>query len=154
MPNLDRPKLLSKLRKMQAPRGPPPASPQIGHYNRAVSRKPSPSRGPRPAQGARLLAFRKAAGLTQIELAQALSVSNANIAFWEWSEKPPRSDLLPRMAQILHVRVEDILGITPNKAAPVGRLQRTFEKVRALSRRQQDLVVRFVDTLAEQQKAS
>ncbi|MBK6520160.1 MAG: helix-turn-helix domain-containing protein [Polyangiaceae bacterium] len=51
--------------------------------------------GPRPAQGARLLALRRAAGLTQVELAKALGVSNANIAFWEWSAKPPRSDVLP-----------------------------------------------------------
>jgi transcriptional regulator with XRE-family HTH domain len=101
------------------------------------------------------LAFRKAAGLTQIELAKALGVSNANIAFWEWSPKPPRSDVLPAMARILGVRVEDILGDdggSSRNAPPRSKLQRTFDKARALPRRQQDLIVRFVDTLVEQQK--
>jgi transcriptional regulator with XRE-family HTH domain len=35
-----------------------------------------------------VLALRKAAGLTQIELAKALDIPQANIAFWEWSDKP------------------------------------------------------------------
>ena len=33
----------------------------------------------------------------------------ANIAFWERSEKPPRSDVLPKMAQALGVTVEDLI---------------------------------------------
>jgi DNA-binding transcriptional regulator YiaG len=51
-------------------------------------------------QGARLLALRKASGLTQVELAKALDVPQANISFWEWSDKPPRSDLLSTMAKV------------------------------------------------------
>jgi transcriptional regulator with XRE-family HTH domain len=120
-----------------------------------VSRKPSSSKGPRPAQGARLLALRKAAGLTQIDLADILGVSNANIAFWEWSAKPPRSDVLTAMARAFGVTVEEILGAddkTAKRARPAGKLQRSFEKARALPRRQQDLVARFVDTLVEQHK--
>jgi len=59
------------------------------------------------------------------------------------------------MARALRVRVEDILGNEADalkRAPPGGKLQRTFEKVRALPRRHQELVVRFVDTLVEQQK--
>lgn len=140
---------------MQEQRAPPASDPKSCPYAEGVSRTPSSSKGPRPAQGARLLALRKAAGLTQIELASALGVSNANIAFWEWSQKPPRSDVLPAMARALRVRVEDILGNEADAAKrtpPGGKLQRTFEKVRALPRRHQELVVRFVDTLVEQQK--
>ena len=140
---------------MQEQRAPPPSDPKTTPYAAAVSRTASSSKGPRPAQGARLLALRKAAGLTQIELAKALGVSNANIAFWEWSHKPPRSDVLPAMARALRVRVEDILGNDTSAAkrpSPSGRLQLTFEKVKALPRRHQELVARFVDTLVEQQK--
>ena len=64
----------------------------------------------RPRQGARLAAFRQAAGLTQVELAQLIGESQQNVAFWEQSEKPPRSDVLPKMAKVLGVRVEALLG--------------------------------------------
>jgi transcriptional regulator with XRE-family HTH domain len=127
-------------------------------YSPSVPRKPSRSRGKRPEQGTRLLALRKAAGLTQIELAKLLGVPHANIAFWEWSEKPPRSDLLASMARALGVRVEDLLGDAPSspprRSGPVGKLQRVFELARTLPRRDQELVAKFVTTLVEQSKAS
>ncbi len=73
---------------------------------------------PRPAQGARLAALRKAAGLSQAELAKALGVPQSSIGFWETASKPPRSDILPKLAKALGVRVEDLLGSAP-VAAPV-----------------------------------
>ncbi len=39
-----------------------------------------------PRQGAHLAALRKAAGLTQAELADAVGVPQTNIAFWEFSD--------------------------------------------------------------------
>ncbi|MBK6520180.1 MAG: helix-turn-helix transcriptional regulator [Polyangiaceae bacterium] len=94
-----------------------------------MARSAAASKGPRPAQGARLLALRRAAGLTQVELAKALGVSNANIAFWEWSAKPPRSDVLPALARALRVRVEDLLlEQAVARTPPNSKLQRTFEK--------------------------
>jgi transcriptional regulator with XRE-family HTH domain len=124
-----------------------------------VSRKPKPSKGPRPKQGAHLLALRKAAGLTQIELARFLAIPQANIAFWEWSDKPPRSDLLPKMAKALGVSVEDLIVATRSSAAalakrpgPVGEVQRAFEEVRSLPRKQQRKVVEFVFAFVNEYK--
>lgn len=122
-----------------------------------MPRRPNPSRGPRPKQGAHLLALRKAAGLTQTELADFLGVPQANIAFWEWSDKPPRSDLLPKMAKALGVRVEQlIIGAGSSALAarpgPVGEVQRAFEEVRRLPRRQQRKVIEMVFALVEQYK--
>ncbi|MBK6520196.1 MAG: helix-turn-helix transcriptional regulator [Polyangiaceae bacterium] len=138
---------------MQEPRAPPDSDLETRPYPSGVARSAAASKGPRPAQGARLLALRRAAGLTQVELAKALGVSNANIAFWEWSAKPPRSDVLPALARALRVRVEDLLlEQAVARTPPNSKLQRTFEKVRSLPRRHQDLVARFVDTLLEQHK--
>jgi transcriptional regulator with XRE-family HTH domain len=128
-------------------------------YTRSVPRRAAPSKGSRPKQGARLLALRTAAGLTQIQLAEQLGVPHSNIAFWEWSDKPPRSDLLPRLARLLGCSVDDILGDpggagTPRRPGPVGKLQRVFEQARSLPRRDQELVAKFVATLVEQRKAS
>jgi transcriptional regulator with XRE-family HTH domain len=127
-------------------------------YTAPVPRNPKPSKGPRPRQGAHLLALRKAAGLTQIELAKFLDIPQANIAFWEWSDKPPRSDLLPKMAKALAVSVEDLLVTTRSDAAlakrpgPVGEVQRAFEEVRSLPRKQQRKVVEFVFAFVNEYK--
>jgi len=111
-----------------------------------------------PSQGAHLAALRKAAELTQAELADAVGVPQTNIAFWEFSDKPPRSDILPVLARVLDVTVEAILSpSTPlpssRKRGPRGRLLKAFEAATALPKRQQQLVEQFVSTLLAQRKA-
>jgi transcriptional regulator with XRE-family HTH domain len=134
--------------------GPPNQIPEITSYSALVARQPKPSKGPRPQQGARLLALRKASGLTQIELAKALDVPQANIAFWEWSDKPPRSDLLQKMAKAFGVRLDDLLLASDRTIAkrkgPIGEVQRTFEAVTKLPRKQQRKVLEMVQALVEQ----
>jgi transcriptional regulator with XRE-family HTH domain len=136
--------------------GPPNQIPEITSYSALVARQPKPSKGPRPQQGARLLALRKASGLTQIELAKALDVPQANIAFWEWSDKPPRSDLLQKMAKAFGVRLDDLLLASDRTIAkrkgPIGEVQRTFEAVTKLPRKQQRKVLEMVQALVEQYK--
>ncbi len=126
---------------------------QIAIYSAGMARRPPK---PRPKQGARLAALRKAAGLSQTELAKAINVPQQTIGFWETSSVPPRSDVLPGLARALGVKVEDILGDTPVNAArrpgPVGKLQKIFEQAVSLPRKEQELVAKFVATLIEQQK--
>jgi len=67
------------------------------------------------------------------------------------------SDLaLPKLAKALGVRVEDLLGsapiATPGRPGPVGKLRRALEQAAVLPRRQQQLVVEFVNTLVHRQK--
>jgi transcriptional regulator with XRE-family HTH domain len=139
-----------------APGGPPHQIAKITSYSALVARQPKPSKGPRPQQGARLLALRKASGLTQIELARALDVPQANIAFWEWSDKPPRSDLLQKMAKAFGVKLEELLFTSERPIAkrkgPIGEVQRTFEAVTKLPRKQQRKVLEMVQALVEQYK--
>lgn len=110
---------------------------------------------PRPKQGARLAALRRAAGLSQVELAQLVGEPQQNIAFWEQSEKPPRSDVLPKLAEVLGVRVAQILeGELPatRRAGPVGKVQKLFEEVSTLPRKQQDRIAETVSALVAQYK--
>jgi transcriptional regulator with XRE-family HTH domain len=112
---------------------------------------------PRPEQGERLLRLRQAAGLTQEELADLLGESQSNIAFWEQSEKPPRSDILPKMAEALGVGIEDLLDSNSRparKGGPTGKVQRVFEEVSKLPRRQQEKIVEFVSAFVNQYKQS
>ena len=107
----------------------------------------------RPSQGARLAEFRKVADLSQYELARLLGVSQANIAFWELSDKPPRSEVLLKMAEVLGVTVEALLSGRPvRKGGPVGKVRKLFEEVSHLPRNQQDKVVEFVSAFVAQNK--
>lgn len=132
---------------------PEDSSQEIQPYAASMSRRST--RTP-PKQGAHLAALRRAAGLTQAELAEAVGVPQTNIAFWEFSDKPPRSDVLPRLAQALGVTVEVVLkpAAPPpvrRKRGPRGRLQKAFEQAASLPKRQQQLVEQFVSTLVAQQ---
>ena len=122
-----------------------------------MARKPHPDRGPRPKQGQRLLDFRETASLSQVELAKAIGVANANMAHWEWSENPPRAEMLPKLAKVLGVRIEDLLGSSAalpdlKKQRPVGEVQKAFEEVRKLPRKQQRKIVETVYALVHEYK--
>jgi hypothetical protein len=82
-------------------------------------------------------------------------VPQPNIAFWDWSDKPPRSDVLPKMAKALGVRVDELLVDARSPAlakrpGPVGEVQKVFEQVRRLPRKQQRKVLEIVTALVEQ----
>lgn len=104
-----------------------------------------------------MLALRQEAGLTQVQLADALGIAKANIAHWEWSEKPPRAELLPEIAALLGVTVDDVLHQTRSrrpgtKPGPIGEVQKNFEEVRRLPRKQQRRIVETVQALVNEYK--
>jgi transcriptional regulator with XRE-family HTH domain len=141
---------------MRSQTGPPTETTTGAAYTSpTVAGRAKTSKGPRPKQGAHLLALRQRAGLTQAELAKFIGVPQGNIAFWEWSAKPPRSDLLSLMAKALRVRVEQLLvnaNATPlaTRSGPVGEVQKVFEEVRRLPRKQQRKIIETVTALVEQ----
>ena len=99
--------------------------------------------------------LRLAAGLSQTELARIIGVPQPNIAYWELSEKPPRSDVIPKMAEALGVRVDDILigdgqVVRERRGGPTGKVRQVFEDVSRLPRRQQEKVVEFVSAFVKQ----
>jgi transcriptional regulator with XRE-family HTH domain len=142
---------------MQGKSALPPALREDRPYTDGMPRKLSK---PRPRQGAHLAKLRLAAGLSQVELAKLVGEKQQNIAFWEQCEKPPRSDVLPKMAEVLGVSVEQLLRIDapPPKrgTGPVGMVRKVFDEVSKLPRRQQQKIVEFVSALLDQykQKAS
>ena len=97
--------------------------------------------------GDRLKRFRKAAGLSQRELAEKIGVIHSNVNFWENNGKLPRSDVLVPMARALGVTVEELLGEPKPRAnaKPRGKLGEVFDKVSRLPRRQQQKVVEMAE---------
>jgi|SRR5271166_782233 len=113
-----------------------------------------------PAHGQRLKTLRKAANLSQRELAVLIGETHTNVAYWETSGNLPRSDVLLPMAQALGVSVEELLGSARPKAsgAPAGKARQLFAAVNKLPRRQQekifDILQPFVRDHLNEQKAS
>lgn len=105
----------------------------------------------------RLKALREKAGISQRELARLLEVHHSNVSFWERSGLPPRSDLLPQMAGVLGVSVDELLGQTPRRAlkaaAPRGKLGQLFDEVAKLPRRKQQHIVAMLDDMVTAHKA-
>lgn len=60
--------------------------------------------------GAFLRQLRRGKGLTQEQLAEALSVSNRSVSRWETGRNLPDFSLLPQLAQLLGVGMEELLN--------------------------------------------
>lgn len=116
---------------------------------------PRPLSRPRPPAGQRLLQLRKAAGLSQVQLAQLVGETQRNIAYWEASDHPPRSDILPALSRVLGVRLEDLLNPEAplaRKPGPVSKLHRLLDELAELPKRQQDRVLEMLELAIQQQR--
>jgi transcriptional regulator with XRE-family HTH domain len=103
--------------------------------------------------GARLLAARKAKGLTQAELAEAIGTSQRMIAYYETQGGTPNAPLLLKLGKVLSVDPNELLGVTKKKAdAPEDlRLWRKLRQVESLPPDQRQTVVRMIDALVSHQ---
>lgn len=119
-------------------------------HNHGLSSGAMP-RKPRPKQdhvvkaiGERLARFRKERGVTQVELAEELGVSQVNVSAYERGLLRFPSDLLARAAQVLTVSADELLGLSQPRARasqfglPSTRLQRRLRLLEDLPRRDQD----------------
>lgn len=127
---------------------------KIMDYNSLMGRKFTKIR---PKLGAHLAALRVNAGLSQEELAQRINVLQQTIAFWEQSNKPPRSDILVKLANALGVSVDILLSenkvkVVKRKGGPDGKLRKVFEEASSLPRRQQEKITEFVSAFINQYK--
>lgn len=55
-----------------------------------------------------ILTYRKKAGLTQADVAEALKVDRSTVAYWENGVAMPRAELLPRIAALLSCTIDQL----------------------------------------------
>ena len=67
--------------------------------------------------GDRIRNARKAAGLTQRQLADRLGVSNTSISNWEKGLSRPDADMIQKLCSVLHLQANDFYGM---QKAPAG----------------------------------
>jgi transcriptional regulator with XRE-family HTH domain len=116
-----------------------------------------PAKSERTAFGARLHGYRVAAGLSQQELAEKLGLSQRAYAYWERHPVALRPEQLQQLAAGLKISVGELLdapGEPKRGNGPTGKMQRLFEEVSQLPRRQQEKVAEFVGAFVRQHQQS
>ncbi|MFZ5843950.1 MAG: helix-turn-helix domain-containing protein [Pseudomonadota bacterium] len=104
--------------------------------------------------GQRLAALRKQAGYTQTELAKELDVTQRMISYYEGHSEFPPASLLPRLAEVLGVSADELLGIKPLKKAraPDSRLLRRMQQIEKLDAGKKRQVLQMIDTVIENEQ--
>lgn len=64
---------------------------------------------------------RMKAGLRQIDIARALGVSESLVAYWETGGKRPAEQYLPKLAEMLRTKPEDLFPEVLGDETPVER---------------------------------
>lgn len=67
--------------------------------------------------GQRLRAQRQALGITQQALADQAGLNHSAIHYWETGQSEPRSLKLAKVAQLLNISVDELLGLDGAEAA-------------------------------------
>lgn len=108
--------------------------------------------------GARVAQARKDADLTQVQLAERLGVAQQTLAHYEVGRARIAADLLPVLAEVLDLSIDELLlgqsaSRKPGKRGPASRLQQQVDAISQLPRAQQRFVVQMLDTVLAQQSA-
>ena len=100
--------------------------------------------------------LRKELGWTQTQLAETLGISQQLIAAYEAGARKIPASLLPRLARLFAVPLEQLVGIEPlpSKRGPASTLQRQMEQISSLPKSKQKFITEMLEALIKQQQAS
>lgn len=74
----------------------------------------------------RLKELRKQAHLTQVELAKRLGIGQSSYADWERGKKKPTQDNLVKIAQVLNVSVDYLVGNSEERIDELDNIELLF----------------------------
>jgi len=106
--------------------------------------------------GKRIAEARQRAGLTQVELAKKLGVTQQVVAAWERRNVALRAEQIRTLAEALGTTADYLIGISASwkgTKGPSGKVRHVFEQVSKLPRRQQQKVVEFVEAFVQHKAA-
>jgi len=104
--------------------------------------------------GERLAALRRAKGFTQVQLAEASSLTQRAISYYENHHGFPPAPALIALAKALRVSTDELLGVKASKAvreevdAEERRLWKKFQLVGDLPEKDQRAVLRLIHSLS------
>jgi transcriptional regulator with XRE-family HTH domain len=109
-----------------------------------------PAKQPRTPFGQRVTKAREVAGLTQVQLAERVGVTQPVVAYWEREPVALRAEQLAALADALGVSGDYLLGRSgkePSLKGPTGKARQVFERVSKLSRSRQQYIIKVVEDL-------
>ena len=105
--------------------------------------------------GKRLARFRKAKGLSQKELGEAINVSNRVISYYERESKYPPAHLIAPLAKTLGISTDELLGLTEVQANTENRNTGIWKKLKLvehLPKKDQKAILHHIDLAIKTQK--
>jgi transcriptional regulator with XRE-family HTH domain len=103
--------------------------------------------------GERITLLRKGQAITQVQLAEQLGVSQQTVTAYESGRRRVPISHLPRLAVLLGVSVETLIGqpaTAASKRGPTPKLLQQLERLHALPRAKQRMVSEVLDSLLAQ----
>ena len=103
--------------------------------------------------GERIAYYRKAANMTQAELAEACSVTAQAVSKWENDLTAPDISLIPKLAELFHITTDELLGVPKRTVTAVDPakvdMSKILFRVRVLSKEGDKVNVNLPLALAE-----
>jgi transcriptional regulator with XRE-family HTH domain len=117
------------------------------------------------ALGQRIAKARSAADLTQVQLAEALGISQPQLAFYEVGKRRVPVSMLPGLAKVLGVSLEALIAhddaaqvaaAPPRRTrrGPISKLEQQLDAIARLPKAEQKIVSRFLDTMIAQHRGA
>jgi len=103
--------------------------------------------------GTRVAGLRKELGLTQQQLANALDTTQQQVASYECARLRIPASMLPRLARVLGVTLEMLIGDEqrpPAKRGPAPKLQQQLERLSSLPKPKQRAVMEVLEAMLAQ----
>lgn len=102
--------------------------------------------------GTRINRLRKEQGITQVQLAEQLGVSQQTITAYESGNRRVPISHLPRLANLLGTSIESLIGqpAAATKRGPTPKLLQQLERLHALPKAKQRMVSEVLDSLLAQ----
>ena len=105
--------------------------------------------------GERIATLRKANNITQVQLAEALNISQQTVQAYEVGRRRIPVSALPIVAHLFDVSLEELFGETETKRrsgkrGPASQLERSIERISELPKLKQKFVMEMLETVLAQ----
>ena len=107
--------------------------------------------------GQRIARYRKAQGLTQVQLAEMLGIAQQTLAHYEGGRLRIAVSMLTALADALSISIEELIHESPEtkkKRGPAPVLQRQMEQIGRMPRAKQKFITEMLEALIKQQQSA